>query len=286
MSENRDRRTDRFSKYDSMPTEALEEILRLDAEAPDGQESDTELLLYVMEVLANRRRNTNVTGNTAQQAWESFRKYYLPQEEEIPYTPEQPKPVKAAKPWLRRLIAAVVAIALLICIPVASSAFGWQDIWNAVAKWAKETFSFVSGDDRESTEPAPQDTMQFGSLQEALTATGLPSDFIPTWIPEGYTLDDVTLSEIPGRKAYIACYNNDNNELIIKVQAYLNDAPEKVEINQELLETYSAANVDYYIFENNEQLRAVWIHDSYECYISGELTVAEIKTMIDSIGKG
>ena len=78
MSENRNRRIRDDSKYASMATEELEEILRLDAEAPMGQDSDTELLLSVMEMLANRMRNTSSNAKTAQQAWESFQQNYLP----------------------------------------------------------------------------------------------------------------------------------------------------------------------------------------------------------------
>ena len=47
MSESRSRGTRDFSKYDAMDTQTLEEILRLDAESPEGSGSDTELLLYM-----------------------------------------------------------------------------------------------------------------------------------------------------------------------------------------------------------------------------------------------
>ena len=43
MSENQNCGIRDFSKYDEMTTEELEEILRLDAEMIDGQESDTEI---------------------------------------------------------------------------------------------------------------------------------------------------------------------------------------------------------------------------------------------------
>ena len=38
--------------------------------------------------------------------------------------------------------------------------------------------------------------------------------------------------------------------------------------------------------DNVEQIRAVWIVNSYECIISGDLSIEELKMMIDSIGKG
>ena len=43
MSEKQNRGVSGMSKYDAMTTEELEEILRLDAQAPEEQESDTEI---------------------------------------------------------------------------------------------------------------------------------------------------------------------------------------------------------------------------------------------------
>lgn len=282
MSGNQDRGTWDFSKYDAMATEELEEILRLDSEAPEGQESDTEVLLYVMEVLANRRRNTTNTGKTAQQAWESFQQQYLPEEEEcLRYTSK-----KTVRPWLRKLIAAAAVVALLVGIPLTASAFGWQEIWNAVAKWAKETFSFVVGEDTQVSEPAKEDGLQYDSLQELLEETNRTTELVPVWIPEGYQLKDIMIEESPERKTYIAIYKNGEKEAKIFVQSYLLFDPENVEANEDVLEVYEVSGVEYYIVANNEQYRAMWIKDSYECYISGDLTIEEIKMMIDSIGKG
>ena len=42
MSDILNRKASDFSKYDSMETEKLEEFLRLDSEAPEGEEADTE----------------------------------------------------------------------------------------------------------------------------------------------------------------------------------------------------------------------------------------------------
>lgn len=285
MSENQNRGVRDFSMYNTMETEKLEEILRLDCEADDGQESDTELLFYVMGVLAERKKKSNTQEITAQQAWESFQSNYLTAEEE-PFNPAPKKSKEFARPWLRRMIAAVAVIAILVGIPLTASAFGWEDIWNAVATWAKETFSFVTGDRTDNSEPHKVDTRQFTSLQQALTETGMEDDFVPTWIPEGYELRDIVVGESPEKKSYDAFYNNGDKVLKICVQSYMSYAPENIEVNEETLEAYELGGLKYYIFSNNEQMRAVWIKDFYECYISGDLTIEEIKMMIDSIGKG
>lgn len=287
MSENQDRRKHYFSMYDAMTTQALEEILRLDAEAPNGQESDGELLLYVMEVLAQRKQNSDNPGKTALEAWESFQQHYLPEENAcVPQIQKENKPVKSINPWLRRLTAAAAVVALVVCLSATASAFGWQDIWNAVAKWAKETFSFVSNGNGQDTEPAADDARQYTSFQELLSEAGQKVDIIPTWIPDGYALENITVHETPARKIYSAFYSNGEQVIKISVQSYMDSDPEKIEINEDLLEVYELSGSDYYVFSNNQQLRAVWIKDNYECNISGDLTIEEIKTMIESIEKG
>ena len=50
MSENLNRD---FSQYEAMTTKELEEILRLDAEAPEGAQSDTELILFTGRMLCS-----------------------------------------------------------------------------------------------------------------------------------------------------------------------------------------------------------------------------------------
>lgn len=283
MSEKQNCGARDFSKYDAMETQELEEILRQDAEATDEQESDIEKILYITGVLVNRERNNN-TGNEAQMAWESFEKDYLLIEEEPAHTEQSRKTVG---PWVRRLTAIAAVFVLLIGISATVvGAFGWERVWNAVAKWAKETFSFVSDGNQELTEPEQRIVKEYTSLREALEETGQRTDMIPTQIPEGFIVQDITVDETPMQKIYIAIYNSNSRKMKITVQSYLDADPEKIEMDNTLLEVYTLSGAEYYIFQNDVQLRAAWITDSYECYISGDLTLDEMKAMINSIGKG
>lgn len=283
MSENQNRRVRNFSKYDTMSTEELENILRMDSEAPAEQESDTEEILYIAGVLAKRQAAMN-TGKTALEAWESFEKNYLSTEEyRVIHTPQTKKTVT---PWIRRLVAAAAVIVLLIGLSsTTANAFGWENIWGAVAKWAKETFSFFSSD-TELTEPDHHFAQEYTSLQEALAATDCDFDAIPTWIPDGYILETLDIYLNPMQNVYVAQYMNGKKTLKITVRTYLGIEPEKIEVNEDLVEIYEELGVQYYIFSNNQQHRAVWINDSFECNISGNLSMEELKNMINSIEKG
>ena len=140
MSENQIRRTDDLSYCDTMTTEELEEILRLDAEMPEGQESDTEKILYIMEVLAQRNKQNSHTGNTALKAYESFKQHYMSE------TDSNIIPVKTTHRrmprWVRRLAATAAVIAiLLVGSSVTAKAFGFN-LWRTVIQWTQETFHF------------------------------------------------------------------------------------------------------------------------------------------------
>lgn len=282
MSENLNRGSRDFSKYDTMETAELEEILRLDAALPEGAESDTELLLYVMGVLADRRRNNGVAGKTAFEAWESFEKNYMPGEEENEVSPAKKSRILLA-PWMRRAIAAAAIFALLVCLPLSANALGLEDLWDIIARWAKETFSFVSGEDTEYSEPTPDSREEFTSLQDALIKSNRDPSIVPTWIPEKYTLTNITKNVSPSRESFIAYYTYNSSELMIHIKTYLNTDPAHVEIDEDLIEIYQSANTDFFIFQNMDNLKAVWICNNYEGRISGNIAIEDLKQMIDSI---
>lgn len=285
MSDKKNRRIQDYTMYDTMTTEELEDILRLDAQKSEEMESDIERLLYVMEVLANRK-NANNTGKTAKQAWESFQSNYLPEEEDSSEDILQQKSGKPSVLWLRRMIAAAVILILVVGIPLTVNAIGWEKICEVFAKWTKDTFSFVNDEEAQVSEPTPEYASNCEELQEFFAKNKIDTKLVPTWIPDGYEPEKMEKDITPAQEIYRVSYLNDEKRIKIFLRSYLEGDPEKVEINEDLLEIYELSGVQYYIFSNMDQLRAVWVVDSYQCNISGDLSVEEIKMMIDSIGKG
>jgi|AGTN01.1.fsa_nt_gi hypothetical protein len=64
-----------YSKFDNMSTEALEEILRLDSQLPDDEESNVDAILYITGVIEKREKE-HPTGRftDVQTAWASFKR--------------------------------------------------------------------------------------------------------------------------------------------------------------------------------------------------------------------
>lgn len=285
MPQNNDRKERDFSRYDALSTEELSEILRLDSEAPEGNGLDIDTLLYITGVLAERKETTN-TGKTAQEAWSSFQQNYLGSEDACPAATEDMKPAKTGKPWIRRMIAAILVVVLLVSVPLSVKALNWEDIRNAVVQWAKETFSFIRGDQRNADGPRAGDTREFKSFQEALEYANLPSDIVPAWIPEGYDFEKVDVHKTPVQQNYVALYVRNGQLFNISVCFFIDTDPPKMEANKNIIETYIVNGNEYFVVANNERISAMWTQDSYECYITGDLTVDEIKQMINSIPEG
>lgn len=272
MPENRDRGRENLSQ---MSTEELEQILRQDAEAPADQEADTDFLLDVMEVLAKRDKENNPTEKTAEEAWASFQEYYAPD-------PEAVRSAKPVRPWLRRLIAAAAALVLILCIPVTARALGWDELWDVVARWAKETFSFVRGDLEQVSEPSPTYDGEYTSLQDLLKRSNRPYDMVPTWIPDGFVLEKVEKDIMPEREMYRAFYRNGKKEVRLRIQTYSASYFGSFEIDDSV-EIYEISGEKYYIFSNLGQIQVIWIKEPYECLISGDISIIEAKKMVDSI---
>lgn len=277
MSEKRNFGIRDFSEYDEMTTEELEDILRLDAENTEDQESDTEILLYVMEVLTKRRMNNGHTGNTAQEAYESFKQHYMPEIDNEKHVPTKERiPFR----WVRVLAATAAVFVLVVFGSVTAKAFG-VDVWKAVVQWTQEAFHFGNWGDPDSDGNLP-----YASLQEALEKGNVAVSLAPTWFPDGYELTDITVEQSPLQRRYRATYMNGEQTLKITVQEYLDKIPVHVEQSDGLVEEYMVSGITYYLFSDIDVVKAVWINGSYECDIMGNVTIEELKMMINSIEKG
>ena len=280
MSENCSREGVDFSKYDAMTSQQLQELLRLDSEAPNDGGTDTEEILYIMEVLAERKKDS-FTDEKAFESWEVFQRDYLDAEDDEDTPNVVPMPSKKSS-RVRRCAAVAAAVVLLISIPITAVALNLGKLWNTDLVWKDGQFSFQT----EKPAIATKDNHEF---QQALSNHGVDPSIVPSRILDRYDLKKITIDEEYERKVYKATYTNHKSgqgDIIISVQTFLPSDPSKHQANEGILEVYEVNGVEYYIVRNNKRLKALWLTGSYECFISGEVTIEEMKAMIDSIGKG
>ena len=270
-----------FSRYDSMSTEELQEILRKHAHGELETEPDTQDLFEIMEVLSKRRQEENPQAfRSDEEAFAEFKQYYMPKEKNVSVHPKQFRlPTR-----LLRTVAAVLAIVLVLTVGMTVTAKAFRfDLWGKIASWTKEIFHFsdVSGPD--VTEPDKTVSIEYDQLWAALDEHRIDKSIAPTWLPNGYKHKDITVKASPKMRSIYAVYENNNVELIIFIRQTIGVPAHQVEKNDDLLKIYTSDGVDYYIFSNTNTLQIAWSIGEFECQITGNITVEEAKEMIDSI---
>ena len=90
-----------------------------------------------------------------------------------------PRPKRRGK-VLRMTLRVFLAAAFLFACLVAAQASG-MDVFGAMARWTDDTFYLETQKDH----PAAQPRVPY---QEKYEAAGLDAAYMPTWIPDGYTV--------------------------------------------------------------------------------------------------
>ena len=270
-----------ISRYDSMSTEELQEILRKHAHDELDTEPETDELFEIMEVLSVRRQQQDPQAfRSNEEALTEFRQHYMPIENE-----ESKSKVIKFPNRIFRTVAAVLAIVLIMTVGTTVTAEALHvDIWGKLATWTKEIFQFTDNPQgTNATQPEKEYNLELKSLRDVLVAENVTEKIVPAWIPDEYVSKDLQVTHTP-RALYInAIYEKDGSELIIKIRQTIGVQAEQVEKNDDLLEVYVVDGVEYYIFSNTETLQAAWNIGEFECLMIGTITLEEMKMMIDSI---
>ena len=279
-----------YSKFDNMSTEELEEILRLDSQLPDDEESDVDAILYITGVIEKREKECPTERFTdVQTAWASFKEYYLPYAEDskslydfedtdtqvdLIKTPFKKLLHPQRKRQTKRVAGiATTMIAVLLTGTLTANAFGF-DLWGAVARWTKDTFGFSS--------PVPQETIS-DSLQKELYKYGVTAQLAPTWFPDGYSLEDVKVAETPLKTIFTATYTRSDDEISVTIEMLSEPLDRTYEKDSEDVTVYEVDGIEHFIMTNLDLSNVVWKRETFECSIIGDFSLDEAKKMINSI---
>ena len=287
-----------LSRYNHMSTEELESILRADFERPEEEESDMEKILYITEVIAQRRAG-QPTGRYANvdEAWESFVDNYLPEEDQADFRPEEsagkrdetdntkksnPRFVKTV---LLRVASVVLAIALVAAAgTVTASAFGFN-LWAWLSAWTQELFGVQNPNfvpfDQKIPEPLSE-------LYAAIKEYGFPDHLLPTYLPEGYEAGEVSVEANPAYVNLHCVLKKDDDDLVLfDYTLHLTSQPAVItQKDGDDPDAFEAGGVTYYIMTNEDTFYAVWTVDNVECLIHGSASYEELTHIIDSINGG
>ena len=158
--------------------------------------------------------------------------------------------------------------------------------------WTKDTFLLTNSNIQEVSSNTPNSgrDQQLSEVERVLNELEVKKKIIPTWMPEEYGLDEITINESKelARSDIRIHYINQNDGSIITVaySIYKNitfDLSTSFEKDEIEVEMYYCGGTEHYIFQNLGIQVAVWSQDNIECSISGDITGVDLKRMIESI---
>lgn len=279
-------------------TEDLEELLALSFSMEDGAETDEAYIMTIMEVI--REREEKEADQEKRQAevdaaWREFQEYRAERDREkteadgmadasgkFPGEPSRPQEkVHTAKKPGRVLRSCAAAAAVIVLLCGTAYAFGWN-IFQALADWTAETFQFLSG-----AEPEMADHGVFENLYRIVSAETDVST-VPRWAPEGTEeTEQPRMSMRSDRTRVIGNYTLNGKEFTVRITIY--DSSDLIEYtgtyqkDEAFVEKYETADIIHYIASNLENTSAMWTNENVEGHIQGNISIEDVKQIIDSI---
>ena len=194
------------------------------------------------------------------------------------------KPEKAARPGrTRRILRRVgAAAAVLVILCVSAGAFGFPP-FRRLIDWASEILQ-INRNPSGAMELPEDSGAEYRSLEDAMLANGVKPVGIPTWVPEDYSLNRISVLDGDDTTKFVAAYLSSNRgELFVRVTNYHDDNIFSFFEKEDGGYTYLRDSVQFDIIENLDVTKAGWQIGRCAYSITGQLTSEEIKIMIDSI---
>ena len=277
---------------EQLSTEQLEDILRADL-ASEDQEND-EAVFHILEVLEKREKE-NPTGRLpdTDQAWKEFQQYYnIPEGEgqslyPVRSDPERhsaPTSTKRSRRFRPRKILIVAAVLVLMFGGMLTAQAAGLDVFGAIGRWTEEKFHF-------EVAPTSADGTTDYTFREVSTERGFSKNLIPTWYPEGFEAFEPEDNSIEDyvNSVYCQYINKEENRSYLAMVSQYYD-PSSIEStvyekDETEVEIYEHDGKNFYIMSNLDSETATWSDGTFKIDIVGQLTVDEIKQIIDSIGE-
>ena len=271
-------RSDRAPKeYEKMTAEELEQELRevfFCTDRIDGHLSEE--LERIREALDKKQPVDFLY--TPEESWTQFRASH---EEELKRLLKTMEDAEAGKsrtakrrsiPALLRwgLIAAVIVV-LLAGAALAADSLGlvaWVPRWNTAAGRYEPTATEVSGE---------------SPIREALAELKITEPVYPAKLPEGFVITESHINKDP--LLLTERYARGDRVLSVTITPIRGVKTAVYQPRGAAPRTLGSGKDVYYAFENEEVITVVWLGKDYATTLSGNLPLAELEAVIDSLGE-
>ena len=262
--------------YDDMTVEELEQELREAFFYPDQIDDQLSRELELIREALERKRPTAFL-HTPEEAWEIFladnagelAPFLSPQAEtNVPARKTRAARTSKVAPLLRRTLIAAAVLVLLAGAALAAGPrlWAWVPGWNGAAG---------------RYEPVPEE-IAGKPIQAALAGLGITEPVYPARLPEGFVLTESHVSEDP--LVLMEQYAKGDrlfSVTVTPVKGFRNAVyPAEGAVPRES----GADKAVHYLFKNGDTIIAVRYTESYATTVSGNISLEEIETIMDSFG--
>lgn len=303
-------------KYAYLRQLTIDKLLELLSVAPIPTSSpEDEAYVDALEEAIIEKEHENPIGflPDVNQQWAEFQKYYdvtekspfpnigteidgttsVDQENFSPSISSK-RTVRFRRIWRTALIAAGLAVCTFGCMIVAQAA--GLDVFGTIARWTEETFSFVINDDTDSVvsesstsiSVSPEHAAYYEEIQAALSDAEISDTLVPSWYPDGFEASAPRVANTNKSATVTTMFSHkDGRHFLLSIARYNSSsdlAARTFEKDASLVEQYTYGTKTFYIFSNLNTVTATWSDGLLLVNISGDLTVNELKSVINSIG--
>lgn len=276
----------KYQELEQLDTETLKELIRTDCYTEDLDEA---YVLCALRIISSREQAKQGQDQEVDQAWRRFKeKYCTPEgagqslyDSSLEEEKREETPTRKRRP-LRRLPRRVAVVAAVICALFATMLVAQAaglDLWGVIVQWSEETFRFTYQGD------GPSSSWMKG--REELEGMEL-NDYLPTWIPEGYTVEEVQTYELRDQSTAIILFSGENlPAFYLSVDVY--EDLEKMQYttfekdDAPVQEQRLSNGATVYFYTNGGDEQSVFQSQNVVCSISGDISEESVIKIYESI---
>ncbi|MBR2489955.1 MAG: hypothetical protein IKB65_00530 [Ruminiclostridium sp.] len=196
---------------------------------------------------------------------------------------EKPKRKRSVKP----VRASLVVVLILAMVTMASCGI-IEYIMKAIANWSDQVFRYEVTQELRVEEPGLDipENQHYDSLEEALDACGVTTEYARVQFPDGYAFSDVRIRMHSDAIKLVASYVCAEDELLFTIWHYKDSTSLELQAAEKLppdAEVYGRNGIEFYILENSDSTTITWISGTEMYRIFGPISATQCKQMIDSV---
>lgn len=247
----------RREELEKLSTLELEHILRTELDSDTPERENILLLLSILEERDPTDSMNRPEGTM--EAWNAIANHN-DKSEHLRVKPS----LKSRKRFVSLAAAAAIVLILLMTVP---QTVGAENIFEILGRWTRDLFSFSNETNNQDNGDYVFQTNHEGLQQvyDAVVELGVTDPVVPSWIPEGYKLEEFqVLSPNENTKVY-SRFVKDDCYIQLAIEVYSTESNDKYTKDKADTTVYNSAGVQYYVVLNEDTWKAMWRNGTAEC---------------------